>query len=654
MQGDLMPADTPFDQFGPHEPGPLLASGLSYAYVAHWVRMSFPAFAGDLPASFLTIARRRLTQSGEVVCQPDRAMPALTIIVSGKLRLDKDSHTIRHFGPRDYIGEGGLIRDNPTGVTILAVEPGELLEFPHGALRQLIGTEQGFGVALLRTLLSESMNRLQATSQLFADNRSMTQQLAQAVEQRDTALQKVKGSEELMRFLATHDPLTQLGNRTLLQERLEHMLKRAKRYGHRFALHVLDLDHFKEINDVHGHPVGDSVLVTIAERLRLATRGGDAIVRMGGDEFAVLQDLSAHDATDDAGVLAERLIIRIAAPIQAGELELAVGASIGVAIYPDDASTPEDLLRNADLALYRAKNDGRARYAFFTPTLGADAIRLGQIKSALRRAVPEGGLRVVYQPKIDLRHGDLTGMEALVRWSDPEHGHVPPSEFIPIAERSGLIGAIGAFVLREACRTTMGWRASGVAGLTVAVNLSPVQFRVQDVVGTVRAALEESGLPPDALELEVTESTLMQDADDTMRALRQLQDLGVSIAVDDFGTGYSSMTYLRQLGATTLKIDRSFVDGCAEPGEDEQIVRAVIGLAHDLNMQVVAEGVETAAQLSVLHRLRCDYAQGYLLARPLDETGLSDFILRHSITQRRVSCAIAAKPNKRGTAGRKE
>jgi len=610
------------------------------SWVVGLMRTAFPALAPEIPDAVVALARRRRTPPGEIVCRPGEPVDALTIVVSGSLRLEKDGHVIRDFGPGDYFGEGSLIRDVPPSVTITVTEPSELLEFPREALRVVMDAHPSFSLAFVQALLSETMGRLQATNQLFADNRSLAQQLAQTVHMLDGALGQVQDSEERMRFLASHDPLTRLGNRALLQDRLEAAMQQAKRAGKHFALHMIDLDNFKEINDLHGHSAGDRVLTTVADRIGKITRSVDTIARLGGDEFSVLQDINEHDNAEKAGALAERLINGLSAPIQVDSLELQVGASVGVALFPDDGTASDDLLRNADLALYRAKNEGRGRYTFFTPALGEQAMRAAVVKSSLRHAIAVGQLSVYYQPKADLRSGEIIGAEALVRWQHPEHGLISPSEFVPVAERSGLIGALGEFVLNEACSTTAQLRRNGMRGFTIAVNLSPVQFRVQDVNALVDDALAATKLPADALELEVTETTLMQDVDDTLRSLRALQDQGVSIAVDDFGTGYSSMAYLKKLAAKTLKIDRSFVDGCAEQSEDQQIVRAIVDLAHNLGMHVVAEGIESVDQVSTLQRMRCDAAQGYLIAKPLAKGDLDDFLTRHSLTERRVAVPL--------------
>jgi diguanylate cyclase (GGDEF)-like protein len=610
-------------------------------WVVGLMRTAFSALPQEIPPEVVALARRRRVAPRDVVCSPGNPVDALTIVVSGSLRLEKDGHTIRDFGPGDYFGEGGLIHAGAPNVTITVTEPSELLEFPRDPLRAAMEASPSFGLAFVQALLSETMSRLQATNQLFADNRSLAQQLAQTVHMLDGALGQVQDSEERMRFLASHDPLTRLGNRALLQDRLEAAMQHAKRSGKHFALHMIDLDNFKEVNDLHGRTAGDRVLTTVAERIGRITRSIDTIARLGGDEFSVLQEMNEHDNAENAGALAERLVDGLATPMQVDSLELHVGASVGVALYPDDGTGADDLLRNADLALYRAKNEGRGRYTFFTPALGEQAMRVAVVKSSLRHAIADRQLSVYYQPKADLRSGEIIGAEALVRWQHPEHGLIQPSEFVPVAERSGLIGALGEFVLNEACTATARWRHNGMRGFTIAVNLSPVQFRLQDVTKLVDGALDSAKLPADALELEVTETTLMQDADDTMRSLRTLQDRGVSIAVDDFGTGYSSMSYLKKLAARTLKIDRSFVDGCAEVSEDQQIVRAIVDLAHNLGMHVVAEGIESAGQVTALQRMRCDAAQGFLIAKPLASDQLDEFLNRNSLTERRVAVSLA-------------
>ncbi len=609
--------------------------------IADWVRRAFPALKSDVPQDFIDLASVRLCAPGDILCQPDRAVDALTLVIEGTVRLAKNGHPIRDFSTGDYFGEGGLIRDAAPGVEITAVTQCRLIEFPRLATRRVLAEQSIFGFALVNVLLSESMARLQATNTLFADNRSLAQQLEQAVGQLATAIEQAHASEEQMRFLATHDPLTKLGNRTLLLQRLTECFERGRRSGRRFALHVINIDNFAEVNDVHGAMVGDQVLIAVAERLIQATRGMDAVVRLGGDEFGVVQDLQeAGPPSDDpmnARTLADRMREAMESPIEVDGVPFDLTASFGIALFPDDGDSEADLLRNADLALMRAKSEGRGRLEFFTASLGEHAQRASMIKANLRSAGAEKQFLVHYQPKADLRSGDVSGAEALVRWRHPVHGMISPMEFVPIAERSGVIAQIGEFVLHEACMAASRWRVIAVPDFVIAVNLSPAQFRHQDVVAMVESALKAADLPPEALELEVTETALMTEGDGAIKQLRRLQDRGIRLAVDDFGTGYSSLAYLRQLAAKTLKIDRSFIRGCATNLEDEQIAQTIVGLAHNLGLYVVAEGVEDKEQIALLQRMRCDAAQGYLIARPMAEDALEEFLQRHTYTQQRVA-----------------
>ncbi|HUA51720.1 MAG TPA: EAL domain-containing protein [Candidatus Sulfotelmatobacter sp.] len=589
------------------------------------LRTAFPALSVDVPSEVLTLARQRHVELGEIVCTPDRPVEALTVVIMGSLRLDKHGHPIRNFGAGDYFGEGGLVGDAPPGVTISALEPTDLLQFPRDSLQRIIDTEPAFGVAFMQAILTETMRRLQATNELFADNRSLAQQLAQTVDRLDGTLAELQVSEERMRFLANHDPLTHIGNRAHLQDRLAAALRQARRSGRRFAVHMIDLDNFKPINDVHGHSAGDATLLMVAARLREITREVDTIARIGGDEFTVLQDLGETETAESVGALADRIIARLSEPFEIGDLSLQAGASIGIALYPEDGDQPDDLLRNGDLALYRAKSEGRGRCSFFTPALGAQALRFAAVKTGLAHAIGKGELSVHYQPVADLRSGRIIGAEALLRWLHPQHGPVSPSEFLPVAERSGLIGSLGAFVLREACVTATRWQDVGTAGFKLSVNLSPIQFRIHDVKALIME-LFGAGFPAAALELDLSERALTQDSDDVIRSMRALQELGVSVAIDDFGTGSASLITLRRLAAETVKIDPTLVERCGQPSEAADVVRAIVDLARNFGMRVVAEGVETAEQLSALRRLGCDAAQGRLIASPLDATAFERFL----------------------------
>lgn len=591
---------------------------------------AFPALAGDLAASFLSVSRIRTIADGDTLCTPDAVMPGLEIVASGTLVLEKDGHRIRDFQRGDYLGEGSLIRDNPTGVTVRAAGPTRLLEFPRDAARTALLHQPDFGYAFLRVLMTEAMARLQATNELYATNRSLAQQLEQTVAQLGREMDERRRSEDQMRFLATHDTLTNLGNRALFWDRLHSALARGERYKHAFAVIIIDLDLFKDVNDVHGHSMGDKVLVGASERLKVLTRGVDAVARIGGDEFAILQDLS-HLADRsrneiDAASLAERVLLSLAKPFFIDDLRIEIGCSVGIALFPEDGSTAADLMRNADLAMYRAKTEGRNCYRLFTAEMGDRVVRASLLKADLRSAVNEGLLRAHYQPKISIDTGEVVGLEALARWEHRELGPIAPDEFIPIAEQSGIIAMIGEWMLHETCRQMQEWRRAGLPVRKVAVNLSPLQFRLQNVVKMVEDALRSSGLPPDALELEVTENVLVNDADSVLATLDHLRERGVTIAVDDFGIGYSSLSYLKRFGAATVKIDRSFIRDCDRDPGDRQIVRAIVSLAHSLDLEVVAEGVDNDEQLKFLRKARCDVAQGFLFGRPMPADGFRQFI----------------------------
>ena len=425
-----------------------------------------------------------------------------------------------------------------------------------------------------------------------------------------------KAFEQRLAHQATHDPLTGLPNRVLLLERLEGALARARRHNHRVAVLFLDLDHFKVVNDSLGHGLGDRLLIAIAERLAVALRPGDTVARFGGDEFVVLcEDLvSPHDAI----AIAERVDQAITGPFVIDDTEVFIGVSIGIAL-PDDADAePETLIRDADAAMYRAKDRGRARWEMFDNAMRASAVDRLDIENALRRALERHELRVFYQPLIDLRTGLIDGVEALLRWEHPERGLLLPGDFITVAEETGLIVPIGAWVLDQACRQVQRWHASNerAGALRLSVNISGRQLGHPRLVEDVAAALADTGIDPADVELEITESVLMDDVEMSAETLGRLHALGVKLAVDDFGTGYSSLSYLRRFPVDLLKVDRSFVDGLGTDPSDSAIVTAIITLAHTLGLSAVAEGVESALQLAELRRLDCDRGQGYFMARP--------------------------------------
>jgi diguanylate cyclase (GGDEF)-like protein len=415
-------------------------------------------------------------------------------------------------------------------------------------------------------------------------------------------------AEEQIAHMARHDALTDLPNRLLLRERLEHELKRVKR-GECLAVLCLDLDHFKSVNDTLGHPIGDELLKAVADRLRHCTREPDTIARLGGDEFAII--MTAMGEPTDAAALSRRLRASIVKPYDLDGHRVVVDISIGISVAPLDATEPDQLLKNADMALYGAKSDGRGAYRFFEPEMDARMKQRRELEMDLRQALINGEFELHYQPLVNLQTNDITGFEALVRWNHPNRGMIPPGEFIPVAEETGLIIQLGDWVLRKACEETASWPRD----LKVAVNLSPAQLKCRNLVQVVVSALAASGMAATRLQLEITESVLMQNTFATLTTLHQLRDLGVQIAMDDFGTGYSSLSYLRSFPFDKIKIDRSFIDDLSNGAEPLAIVHAVASLAKSLRMISTAEGVETRQQLEKLQAVGCNEMQGYFFSR---------------------------------------
>ncbi|MBV8564215.1 MAG: EAL domain-containing protein [Methylobacteriaceae bacterium] len=421
-------------------------------------------------------------------------------------------------------------------------------------------------------------------------------------------------NEAKISHMARHDPLTDLPNRTSFYEKMEECLARVRK-GEPLAVLTLDLDHFKSINDTLGHPVGDKLLQAVTMRLCGCTREGDVAARLGGDEFGVVQ--TAVGQPEDVTALATRLIETIGAPYELEGHQVIVGISVGIAMAPGDGTQPGELMKNADLALYRAKADGGGTYRFFEPHMDARMQARRALELDLRRALANDEFELHYQPVMQLKSGRVAGFEALIRWHHPERGMVPPLDFIPLAEEIGLITPLGEWVLRRACREAAGWPSE----VRVSVNLSPAQFKSRNLVQAVAGALDESGLPASRLELEITESVLLQNSEATRAILDQLQDLGVKIAMDDFGTGYSSLSYLRSFPFDKIKIDRSFVHDLFRNPECRAIVRAVVDIGNSLGIETTAEGVETFEQLEELRSEGCAEVQGYLFspARPAGE-----------------------------------
>jgi len=416
-------------------------------------------------------------------------------------------------------------------------------------------------------------------------------------------------------YMASHDALTALPNRRLFNEVLETETQKALRRGRKIALLYIDLDHFKDVNDTMGHAVGDRLLQQFSARVVGVLRAGDTLARIGGDEFALLQ-VDPEDAAD-ASELADRLIAALAQPFDGETRPIFIAASIGITMFPDDAGTVELLHRNADLAMYRAKNDGRGRSHFFDESLNKEVHRRSMLEQALREPTLMTQLEIVYQPQFELRTGRVSGVEALLRWEHPEHGVISPDEFIIVAERSGLILEIGTWVLRETCRQAVRWREAGVPQLTMSVNVSTMQFRTGNLPQLVAEILKETGLPGSWLELEITETGIMQDMHVAAEMLMALHAQGVGLAIDDFGTGYSSLSYLRKVPVDRLKIDKSFIKDVTVSEDAAVVAATIVQLARSLRLKVVAEGVETKAQADFVHQTGCEFVQGYYFAKPL-------------------------------------
>ena len=424
-----------------------------------------------------------------------------------------------------------------------------------------------------------------------------------------------KQAEARIQYLATHDELTDIPNRNLMQDRIAQAIAHARRTSREIALMYLDLDRFKVINEGFGHPFGDAAIRCVAERLKSIVRESDTIARHSGDEFLIL--LADLRKSADVYIVAQKALDALAAPFSLEGREVFLGASIGVSIFPRDADDTEKLIANANAAMYRAKDLGRNTYQFFTREMSDEVVKRVHLENELRLAIGRNQLQLAYQPKVDLASGRITGCEALLRWMHPELGAVSPAQFIPVAEESGLIVPIGDWVLRTACAQGKTWLDAGLPPIAVSVNLSTRQFLQQDVAAWVLEALQKTGLPPVQLELELTESLIAQDTDKVISTVNHLKTHGVWLSIDDFGTGYSSLGYLKRFRVDTLKIDQSFVRHMLTELDDAAIVRAVISLAHTLRMKVVAEGVETAEHCVLLREQGCDEIQGYYFSKPL-------------------------------------
>jgi diguanylate cyclase (GGDEF)-like protein/PAS domain S-box-containing protein len=435
--------------------------------------------------------------------------------------------------------------------------------------------------------------------------------------------------EQELEFQSRHDILTGLANRLLLRERLEQAMAVTRRSALPLWVVFIDLDRFKFVNDTLGHDAGDLVLKNVAERLRDATREVDTVARLGGDEFVLL--LPQHGHGEPGTAILQRVLDAVAQPLQLGEYEFFLSCCMGVAVYPDDGDDADTLIKHADIAMYRAKEQGRGHWQFYASSMNTGTLERLGLESELRHALERGQFHLEYQPQLDLDSGAVVGMEALLRWQHPQLGRIAPASFIGLAEEMGLIIPIGDWVLRTACAQARAWQLAGHGPLRLAVNLSARQFKQKNLLQAVAQALAETGLAAAQLELELTESMVMHDVEQATAIMRKLKALGVQLSIDDFGTGYSSLAYLRHFPIDVLKIDKTFVSDITHSDDDAAIVRAIISLAHSLRLKVIAEGVETAQQLAFLRQHGCDQMQGYLFSRPLAAPAFEELLLQRKM-----------------------
>lgn len=485
-------------------------------------------------------------------------------------------------------------------------------ELHYGVTREVIGLRKDFSAFPLEL----------KTTQIHIQNRLLFITTARDITER-------KDAEQRISYMASHDALTSLPNRALLQDRIQQTLVQNKRRNQKAAVLFIDLDKFKIINDTLGHDVGDGLLIEAAARLVSCVRSEDTVARQGGDEFIIL--LSKISNPEDAGIIAQKLLESLTQTFLIKGKSLHIGASIGIAVFPDDGDNMESLLKNSDIAMYHAKESGRGNYQYFSSEMNAQAAEKQSLSSDLRHAAERNELFLAYQPVVDMLSGEIVGMEVLLRWKHPEFGMISPIKFIPLAEESGIILPIGDWVLRTACKQLLDWQQQGYEVPRLAINLSAKQFRQKSLAENIAKIMRETGADPRFIGLEITESMLVQNIDEVVETLLKLSNMGLEISIDDFGTGYSSLSYLKRFPINKLKIDKSFIDDIATHPDDAAIVKAIIAMAHGLSMKVVSEGIETKAQLDFLRAHGCEQYQGYLFSKPLPASEIVEKLVRQTI-----------------------
>lgn len=510
----------------------------------------------------------------------------------------------------------------------------------QAAKRDLLAQQAGLATALIVPMSDAShLTALEFHSRRARSVDPETLESLRAVALHLAQYEQRKRSERALRYVTSRDALTGLPNRSTLQRDLTRAIKRSSRQNKRLSVMFVDIDRFKRINDSLGHGAGDAVIKTCAARLSSVLREDDVIARFGGDEFVlVLEHLTS---AADAAIVADKVLATCAEPFIVDGHELHVTASVGMSVYPEDGADAESLLKNADAAMYRAKEKGRGAYEFYAAQMNAQGTERLMLESGLRRAIERGELEMHYQPKMNLHSRAIVGVEALMRWRHPEKGLVSPANFIPIAEDTGLIVPMGKWALQVACAEAKDWQARGLPPVQMSVNLSPRQFSSPTLIADIAAALESSGLDPSLLELEITETAMMANPEQAAALLQGIRDLGVSLAIDDFGTGYSSLSYLKRFPLSTVKIDRSFVNDISHDTDSQALIDGIVHLAHGLRMKVIAEGVETQEQLDYLRSRGCDEIQGYLLCKPQPSDDVCAFMSRHLRTQFAAPIAAA-------------